>query len=74
MFTAAEINAAIAAGRTVTARAADVARKGQPGRGVEVTVDAAYSEERDGRVRVTARGYRGRFAAEILEISGVDFD
>lgn len=61
MFTAAEINAAIAAGRTVTARQADLPRRGQPNRGASVTLTHAFDGQRYGDVRATAEGYRGRF-------------
>lgn len=60
MMTAAEINTAIAAGHTVTARAADLRRPGQPARGAVVTLVAAF-DNGAGEIRATARGFRGRF-------------
>lgn len=74
MFTVSEINAAIQQGRTVTARAADTTRRGQPNREAEVTLTEAFSEISDGRIRATARGYRGRFAVADVTIEGLDYD
>lgn len=65
------INAAIARGDRVTARHADLERKRQPARGAEVVVTEAFSQEYDGRVRVTAEGYRGRFAVTDVLINGL---
>lgn len=72
MFTAAQINAAIAAGQTVTAVAADLPRKHQPARGRVVTLTEAWSNGWE--IRATAEGFRGRFRVESVEISGVDYD
>lgn len=69
-FTAAEINAEIAAGRPVFARSADLPRRGQPNRGVDVRVEQAFDGGR-GEIRITAVGYKGRFRAEIV---GTDID
>lgn len=59
MHTAAEINAAIAQGHTVTATAADLKRPGQPNRGQTVTLTQAFDGY--GEIRATARGFKGRF-------------
>lgn len=63
-WTADAINAAIAAGETVTAVIADLPRRGQPPRGVVVTVERAYTD--GDRPSIRARGYRARFRAQIV--------
>ncbi len=68
-----EINDAIASRVRVTATAADITRKGQPNRGVGIRVTRAFEETLDGRVRVTAEGYKGRFAVEDVRIANQDF-
>lgn len=69
-YTAAEIANALAAGRTVTAEASDLERKGQPRRGARVTVTALIGDYGE-RVSVHAAGYRGAFKARAVEIDGV---
>lgn len=64
-LTADQINAAIAAGHTVTARAADTERKHQPRRGQLVEVKEAF-DGAYGEIRIYAHGYKGRFRAEIV--------
>lgn len=63
-YTAAEINAVIAAGQTVIAQSCDLPRRGQPTHRAEVIVTEAFDSPRG--IRVSARGYTGRFAARIL--------
>lgn len=69
-YSAADINAALDAGLTVTAIAADLPRKGQPTRGTEVRVERAVSDRSDGRVSVRAVGYRNAFAVRDVAING----
>ena len=71
-FSAAEINDAIARGIQVTATAADLPRKHQPSRGVEVTLTAAW--DNTGEIRATARNYRGRFRVENVTIHAATYD
>lgn len=66
-YTADELNAVIAQGGRVIARNADVPRRGQPNNRQEVEVTQAF-DGRTGDLRVTARGFSGRFRAEILEV------
>ena len=67
---AASINAAIAAGQTVTAVAADIERRGQPRRGQTVELTQAWDSR--GEIRATARGFTGRFGvdSDSVTISG----
>lgn len=68
MLDCAAINTAIAAGTRVTARHSDLRRAGQPNPGAEVEVSEAFSNADHARVRVTARGYKGRFAVTDVVI------
>lgn len=73
MTFAAEINDAIAAGRTVTAEHADLHRTGQPHPGQIVTLQTAFDDGRGG-IRATAVGYRGRFGVTNVRIVGESED
>lgn len=67
-MTIAQINAAIAAGSTITAFAADCERARRPKRGERVVVTEAFCEADHRRVRVTAQGFKGRFAVRIAAV------
>lgn len=67
-YTAAEINTAIANGRTVTAVASDLERKHQPRRGASVELTQAWDAGQS--IRANASGFNGRFRVSSITIEG----
>ncbi len=64
------INAAIAAGQTVTGEAIGSNRKHQPSRGATVRVSQVLEDKWGGEYAVYSHSYKGRIYVRHLSVSG----